>query len=290
MGNLQFFKIVPQQTVFVVEQLGKYQKTLLPGFHFLIPLIQNAKYKHSLKEEVMQIHEQEAVTKDNVHIYIDGVLYLRVEDPVKASYGAEDPTNFCYIIAQSIMRAEIGKLSLDHTFQEREYLNQEILNQISLASENWGVKCLRYEIKDIVLEENFKKILNLQANSERVKEAEILKSLGEKQSMINIAEGNKQRVILEAEGEAQNIFLHSRAVAERIRLLIESIPDGEIAASGSGLKLQLAESLINSISYLGSADKQLLIRKALSDPNKLLEELESRSIDDLVGDMASKNT
>lgn len=99
MGNLQLFKIVPQQTVFIVEQLGKYHKTLNPGFHLLVPVLQNAKYKHSLKEEVMEIHEQEAVTRDNVHIHIDGVLYLRVEDPVKASYGADDPKGFCYIIA-----------------------------------------------------------------------------------------------------------------------------------------------------------------------------------------------
>lgn len=275
MGNASFFKIVPQQTAIVVEMLGKYQKTLQPGFHFLIPFIQNPKYKHSLKEMLLEIHEQEAVTKDNVHINIDGVLYLKIEDPIKASYGATDPKGFCYIIAQSIMRAEIGKLTLDHTFQEREYLNSEILNQISAASENWGVKCLRYEIKDIILEENFKNILNLQANSERIKEAEILKSLGEKQSMINIAEGYKRRIVLEAEGEAQNIFLHSQAVAERIKLIIESIPDGSEAAQSSALRLNLTEALINSLVGLTKGQKQILIRQALNDPNKLLAELES---------------
>jgi regulator of protease activity HflC (stomatin/prohibitin superfamily) len=277
MGNMQFFKVVPQQTAYVVEFLGKYQKTLTPGFHFLIPVLHNAKYKHSLKEELLQIHEQEAVTKDNVHIHIDGVLYLRVDDPVKASYGAEDPLNFCYTLAQSIMRAEIGKLTLDNTFQEREFLNQEILQQISSASENWGVKCLRYEIKDIIMDENFKHILNLQANSERVKEAEILGSLGEKQSMINIAEGNKQKVILEAEGEAQNIYLHSKAIAERLRLVIESIPEGDEESANSALKLNLTESLINSLSFLGRVDKQIIIKKALNNPNKLLEELEHHS-------------
>jgi len=275
MGQASFFKIVPQQTIYVVEYLGKYQKLLTPGFHFLIPVLQNAKYKHSLKEEVLEIHEQEAVTKDNVHINIDGVLYLKVEDPVKASYGAEDPINFCYIIAQSIMRAEIGKLSLDSTFQEREKLNHEILTQISAASENWGVKCLRYEIKDIILEESFKNVLNLQANSERVKEAEILKSLGEKQSMINIAGGNRQRVILEAEGEAQNIYLHSKAIAERVKLIIESIPQGgDNEQTTSALKLQLAEALIGSLSGLSRDDKQIIIRQALQNPNQLLEELQ----------------
>ena len=277
MGQLQFFKIVPQQTVFVVEMLGKYQKTLAPGFHLLIPVLQNAKYKHTLKEQVLEIHEQEAVTKDNVHINIDGVLYLRVEDPVKASYGAENPRDFCYIIAQSIMRAEIGKMTLDNTFKERESLNQEILHQISSASENWGVKCLRYEIKDIILEENLKKILNMQANSERIKEAEILRSLGEKESMINIAMGHKQSVILEAEGQAQNIFLHSQAIAERIRLIIESIPDGDDSSVDAALKLNLTESLINSLSFLSSQDKHVLIRKALNNPNKLLQELEQHS-------------
>lgn len=279
MGNASFFKIVPQQTAIVVEMLGKYQKTLQPGFHLLIPFLQNPKYKHSLKEMLLEIHEQEAVTKDNVHINIDGVLYLKIEDPVKASYGAADPKGFCYIIAQSIMRAEIGKLSLDATFQEREYLNSEILNQISAASENWGVKCLRYEIKDIILEENFKNVLNLQANSERIKEAEILKSLGEKQSMINIAEGYKRRIVLEAEGEAQNIFLHSKAVAERIKLIIESIPEGSEAAQNSALKLNLTEAMINSLSGLTRGDKQILIRQALNDPNKLQAELESHTFD-----------
>jgi regulator of protease activity HflC (stomatin/prohibitin superfamily) len=278
MGQYQFFKIVPQQTAYIVEFLGKYQKTLTPGFHFLIPVLQNAKYKHSLKEEVLEIHEQEAVTKDNVHINIDGVLYLKVDDPVKASYGAEDPINFCYILAQSIMRAEIGKLTLDNTFQEREYLNQEILNQISQASSSWGVNCLRYEIKDIILEENFKKVLNHQANSERIKEAEILRSLGEKQAMINIAEGQKRKVILEAEGEAQNIYLHSKAVAERIKLIIESIPDGDDEMANSALKLNLTESLIGSLSNLAHNDKQVLIRQALNNPNELLRELEKYSI------------
>lgn len=277
MGNMQFFKIVPQQTAYVVEFLGKYSKTLTPGLHFLVPVLHNAKYKHSLKEELLEIHEQEAVTKDNVHINIDGVLYLRVDDPIKASYGAEDPKMFCYTLAQSIMRAEIGKLSLDDTFQEREYLNDEILQQISQASESWGVKCLRYEIKDIILDENFKHILNLQANSERIKEAEILKSLGEKQSMINIAEGNKRKVILEAEGEAQNIYLHSKAIAERVRLIIESIPEGDEEKANSALKLNLTESLINSLSFLSRSDKTILIRKALNNPNKLLEELEHHS-------------
>lgn len=277
MGQLQFFKIVPQQTVFVVEMLGKYHSTLTPGLHLLIPILQNAKYKHSLKEQVLEIHQQEAVTRDNVHINIDGVLYLKVEDPVKASYGAENPRDFCYIIAQSIMRAEIGKMTLDNTFKERESLNQEILHQISSASANWGVKCLRYEIKDIILEENLKRILNMQANSERIKEAEILKSLGEKEAMINIATGQKQRVILEAEGEAENIFLHSKAIAERIKLVIESIPDGEGNEVDAALKLNLTESLINSLSMLGSSDKQILIRKALSNPNQLLQDLEQHS-------------
>jgi regulator of protease activity HflC (stomatin/prohibitin superfamily) len=137
------------------------------------------------------------------------------------------------------------------------------------------VKCLRYEIKDIILEESFKNVLNLQANSERVKEAEILKSLGEKQSMINIAEGNRQRVILEAEGEAQNIYLHSKAIAERVKLIIESIPQGgDNEQTTSALKLQLAEALIGSLSGLSRDDKQIIIRQALQNPNQLLEELQ----------------
>lgn len=269
MGNIGFFAIVPQKSAHVVEFLGKYNKTLDPGFHFLLPFIQVVKYRHLLKEQVLEIHEQEAVTKDNVHINIDGVLYIKIDEPYKASYGAEDPIEYSYILAQSIMRAEIGKLTLDRTFEEREFLNQQILNQISMATEEWGVKCLRYEIKDMHMSDNFKHVLNLQAESERQKRAEILLSEGEKQALINKAEGVKREIILKAEGTAQKIFLSSKATAERIKLISQSIHMNDIARGA--LKLRLSESVFASVGSLAAKDKTILLKSPLSDPARVLD-------------------
>lgn len=160
MGNLSPIRIVPQQTVFVVERLGRYSRMMEPGLNFMIPLVDSVQYKHSLKENDYAINTQEAVTRDNVHILIDGVLYLKITDPYLASYGSAEPIHFSDILAQSIMRAEIGKLTLDRTLEEKQYLNEKILEQISRATNEWGIECTRYEIKDIHLEDSFKDILN----------------------------------------------------------------------------------------------------------------------------------
>jgi len=169
MGNV--LVRVPHQYAYVVEYFGRYNKTLGPGFYFLMPFIQRVAYRHSLKEQAFNVNAQSAVTKDNVYIQIDGVLYLRVDDPFKSSYGAKDALNYTYILAQSIMRSEIGKLDLDATFRERETLNAKILNQIVSATADWGIKCSRYEIKDIKVGDSMRKVMNLEAESERQKKS-----------------------------------------------------------------------------------------------------------------------
>lgn len=271
MGNLIPIKIVPQQTRYVVERLGRFDRVMEPGLNFMVPMIDKVKYRHSFKENDYQINTQEAVTKDNVHIMIDGVLYLKIDDAYKASYGSEDPIHFSDILAQSIMRAEIGKLTLDQTFEEKQSLNFKILEQITAASQDWGVKCVRYEIKDIHMQESFRDILNSQAESERIKRAEITQSLGERQSLINIAEGEKERMILESEGRAEKLYLKFAALAERIGLIADSIDDHDV--DRNGLKLTLSESAFDTIENLADERNNIILSKDMTDPEKMLQKM-----------------
>lgn len=258
---------VPHQYAYVMEFFGRFQSTLDPGFYFLIPGIQRVAYKHSLKEQSFNIHEQTAVTKDNVYINIDGVLYLKIDDVFKASYGARDPLNYAYILAQSVMRSEIGKLDLDATFRERETLNARILHSISSATADWGIKCLRYEIKDIQVGDKMKKILNLEAESERQKRYEIKISEGKMTSDINIAEGNKASRILRAQAQAQELHLQGQATSYRIAKLNERIssPSGEEAA-----KYNLADLYVKALRSLADQEKTLIVNANLNDPEDIL--------------------
>ena len=168
------FVMVPQKNVFVLERLGKYARTLEPGLHFKIPLVDAISYHHSLKEQVLAIEQQSAITKDNVKIKIDGVLYFQIMDPYKASYHVANPIKAISLLAQTSMRSEIGKLDLDKTFEERESLNNYVQMALNEASQQWGVNCMRYEIKDIKPPERIKTSMGLQAESERVKRSTIL--------------------------------------------------------------------------------------------------------------------
>lgn len=261
--NLQFFAMVPQRHAYVVEFLGKFQKVLEPGLHFLIPIFQRVEYKIDMRETPLAIHEQEAVTKDNVHLVIDGVLYLRVDDPFLNAYGAQEPINFSYVLAQSLMRAEIGKLTLDETFKERENLNRIILEHIAHATEAWGIKCLRYEIKDIKMEDNFRKVLNLQAESERKKRADILRSEGKRASDIERAEGEKASMVFAAQAQAERIFLRNQALALRIKEIRSAIESehGEEAAA-----FLISENYLEALSNLSKANKDIILKVDLAEP------------------------
>uniref|UniRef100_A0A8C5S0P2 Stomatin-like protein 2, mitochondrial n=1 Tax=Laticauda laticaudata TaxID=8630 RepID=A0A8C5S0P2_LATLA len=192
---------VPQQEAWVVERMGRFHRILEPGLNFLIPLLDRIRYVQSLKEIVINVPEQSAITHDNVTLQIDGVLYLRIMDPYKASYGVEDPEYAVTQLAQTTMRSELGKLSLDKVFRERESLNASIVYAINQASDYWGIRCLRYEIKDIHVPPRVKESMQMQVEAERRKRATVLESEGIRESAINVAEGKKQAQILASEAE-----------------------------------------------------------------------------------------
>ncbi|KAH1168560.1 hypothetical protein KIL84_013150 [Mauremys mutica] len=225
---------VPQQEAWVVERMGRFHRILEPGLNFLIPLLDRIRYVQSLKEIVINVPEQSAVTLDNVTLQIDGVLYLRIMDPYKASYGVEDPEYAVTQLAQTTMRSELGKISLDKVFRERESLNACIVDAINQASDCWGIRCLRYEIKDIHVPPRVKDSMQMQVEAERRKRATVLESEGTRESAINVAEGQKQAQILASEaekaeqinkaaGEANAMLAKAKAKAEAIRLLADAL-------------------------------------------------------------------
>ncbi len=237
----QSVKFVPQNRAFIVERFGKYNKTMEAGLNFMVPFIDKVAYNRSLKEQAADVPSQGAITRDNISLIVDGVLYLKVLDPYKASYGVD---NYAYAVtqlAQTTMRSEIGKIDLDKTFEERDSLNINIVNSINTAAEPWGVQVLRYEIKDIEPPRTVLEAMERQMKAERDKRASILESEGERQSAINVAEGQKQAIvltaeadraeqILRAEGEAQAII----AVADAKAKAIETI--GKVADTEQGQK------------------------------------------------------
>ncbi|XP_071375458.1 stomatin-like protein 2, mitochondrial isoform X2 [Centroberyx affinis] len=194
---------VPQQEAWVVERMGRFHRILEPGLNFLIPILDRIRYVQSLKEIVIDVPEQSAVSLDNVTLQIDGVLYLRILDPFKASYGVEDPEYAVTQLAQTTMRSELGKLTLDKVFRERESLNSNIVHSINQASDDWGIRCLRYEIKDIHVPPRVKESMQMQVEAERKKRATVLESEGTRESAINVAEGHKQAQILASEGQKE---------------------------------------------------------------------------------------
>ena len=193
--------VVPNQVVYVIERLGKYSRTLGAGFHILVPFIDRVAYRHILKEQAMDVPPQNCITKDNIAVEIDGILYMRVIDPVKASYGIMDYRFAIIQLAQTTMRSEIGKIELDRTFESRENVNVSIVNSIDEASSPWGIKVTRYEIKNIEPPQTIREAMEKQMRAERVKREQIALSEGDKQAKINRAEGDKQEAIKKSEGE-----------------------------------------------------------------------------------------
>ena len=247
-------KFVPQNRAYVVERFGKFNKTMEAGLNFLVPFIDKVSYDRSLKEQAVDVPSQAAITRDNISLVVDGVLYLKVLDPYKASYGVDDYVYAVTQLAQTTMRSEIGKIELDKTFEEREVLNTNIVASINEASAPWGVQVLRYEIKDIEPPRTVLEAMERQMKAEREKRAVILESEGERQSAINVAEGQKRAIvlaaeadkaqqILQAEGEAQAIIAVADAKAKALEVI------GTVAVEEKGQKaiqLELAESAIQA--------------------------------------------
>lgn len=240
----KLLRIVPEQQAWVIEFLGKYQKTLEPGFHLVIPGLQRVVDKHTLKEEVIDVPPQVCITKDNVQVTVDGILYLKVMDAEKASYGIDNYRFASSQLAQSNMRSEIGKLDLDRTFSEREIMNNAIVKAVDVASDPWGIKVTRYEIKDIIPNPTIIDAMEAQVRAEREKRAEILESEGVKESRINVSRGDKeesinksqgdrQKRINEAEGRAEAITIVADATAEGLKMVADAInaPNGDKAVN-----------------------------------------------------------
>ncbi|HIP10234.1 MAG TPA: paraslipin [Rhodospirillales bacterium] len=271
-------KFVPQQQVWIVERMGQYRVSMEAGLNFLIPFIDNISYRHSLKEEAVDIPSQTAITKDNVTLIIDGILYLKITDPKQASYGVGDARYAITQMAQTTMRSELGKMTLDKTFLERDNLNVSIVQSINEASVVWGIQCLRYEIKDITPPDNVRQAMELQVAAERQKRAEVLDSEGKRQSQINIAEGIKQEVVLKSEaamtdqinrakGEAEAILEVAKATAEGIELVAVSI---EKSGGEKAVALRLAEQYIEAFSKLAKENNTLILPAKTDDAGSMV--------------------
>ena len=270
--------IVPQQSAYVIERLGRYSRTLQAGFHILLPFLDSVAYKHTLKEQAVDISEQLCITRDNVQVGVDGVLYLQVLEPRQASYGI---TNYIFAIsqlAQTTLRSEVGKIDLDRTFEERSSINRLIVNELDQASAPWGVKVLRYEIRNINPPTDVLNAMEKQMRAEREKRAVILSSEGERDAKINEAEGEKQRVIKESEavrtqqineaqGEAEAILAVATASAEGITRIGQSV-------SGEGgmdaMRLRVAEQYIAQFGQLAKEGNTLVVPANLSDLSSML--------------------
>jgi len=271
-------RVVPQQNAFVVERLGKFSGTLGAGFHFLIPFLDVVRYKHSLKEQAIDIPEQICITRDNVTVGVDGVLYLKVLNPERASYGISDYVWAITQLAQTTLRSEIGKIELDRTFEERTNINSQVVNELDKASEAWGVKVLRYEIKNITPPKDVLNAMEKQMRAEREKRAVILNSEGERDAAINSAEGKKQQVIKaseanklqqinEAEGQASAIMSVAHATAEGIRKVAESIG---VPGGFEAVQLRVAEKYIEQFGELAKHGNSLIVPANLSDVSSMI--------------------
>lgn len=265
--------VVPQKTVFLVERLGKYHGTLEAGFHILLPFVDRVAYRHSLKEMVIDVPPQTCITKDNIQVEVDGVLYMQIIDPVKASYGISDYRFASIQLAQTTMRSEVGKIELDRTFEEREKINHEIVNAVDKASDPWGMKVTRYEVKNIVPPASIRDAMEKQMRAEREKRALIAESEGDKQAKINRAEGDKQEAIAksegekmkrinEAEGRAQEIERVAFATAKGIREIATAI--GEKGGLDA-VNLRIAEQYLGEFGKLAQKNNTLIIPSNLSD-------------------------
>ena len=265
--------VVPQQSAYVVERLGRYRKTLAAGFHILLPFLDVIRYRHSLKETAVDIPEQICITRDNVQVGVDGVLYLKVMEPRRASYGVANYLFAITQLAQTTLRSEMGKIDLDRTFEERTHINSQVVAEVDKASDPWGIKVLRYEIKNISPPHDVLAAMEKQMRAEREKRAVILTSEGERDAVINKAEGRKQEVIKsseaarqqqinEAEGEAQAILAVATATAEGIQRVAKAV---QVPGGAEAVQLRVAESYIERFGELAKKTNTVLLPANVAD-------------------------
>ena len=266
-------RIVPQREEFIVERLGKFSRTLSAGLHILIPFLDVVKYKRTLKEQVFEVDKQNSITRDNVALVIDGVLYLQVTDSKLSCYGIDDYRIAAQNLAQTSLRSVIGKMDLDKTFEERETLNQAVVAAVDEAAQNWGIKVLRYEVKDIEVSKDIMNAMEKQMTAERDKRAAIAQSEGERQSKINFAQGEKEHSILTSEGQKQELINKAEGAAAEIKLKAEATAEAIIKVAESlnkkggeqAANLEVAKQYIEEFGNLAKENNTLIIPSDVSN-------------------------
>lgn len=269
----KFIRIVPQRSAFIVERLGKYNGTLEAGFHLLIPFIDRISYKHTLKEQAIDVPSQQCITQDNISVEVDGVLFLQVLDPAKASYGIDNYRFASIQLAQTTMRSVIGKMPLDKTFEERTSINTFIVEAVDAASEPWGIKVTRYEVKNIIPPDSIKGAMEKQMRAEREKRAIIAESEGERNAKINRADGDKQEFIARSEGERQKqinlaegkafeIERVATATAEGLRMIALALKE---EGGKDAVNLRIAEQYLAEFGKLAKLNNTMIIPANMAD-------------------------
>lgn len=289
---IQSIQLVPTQRAYVVERLGNYHKTLGPGFHALVPFFDKVKYRQDLREETIEVEPQECFTKDNVKVEVDGVIYLAVIDPVNASYGVTDYRFAAVQLAQTTTRSIIGTMNLDDTFEDRAIINKEVVKVLSEMEQAWGIRVLRYEIKNIYTPKTIQNAMERQMTAERERRATIAKSEGIMQSTINDAEGEKREIINVSEGEMQRRINEAEGVAEEIESIaeataisIEEIADALSQQKGKeAMQMRLAEKYISQLSRLASDKNDVIIPTDITNYDAIMEGLSLDKISIVPGD------
>jgi regulator of protease activity HflC (stomatin/prohibitin superfamily) len=271
-------KIVPQRNAFIVERFGKYQATLLAGFHFILPFIDKVSYKHTLKEQAIDVASQICITQDNISVEVDGILYLQVVDAQKSSYGIDDYQFAATQIAQTTMRSIIGKMELDKTFEERDQINGTIVEAVDKASDPWGVKVTRYEVKNITPPQSIKDAMEKQMRATREKRAMIAESEGDRQAKINRADGDKQELIARSEGEKQKRINEAEGRAAEIERVAAATANGlrliALAINEQGgaeaVKLRIAEQYLDQFGKLARQNNTMIVPADLSNVSAMI--------------------
>ena len=262
------FTVVPQKSAYILERFGKYCRTLDAGFHFFIPFVDRIAYRHTLKEQAIDVPPQECITKDNIMVSVDGILYMQVMDPIKASYGIGNYLFATTQLAQTTMRSEMGKMDLDRSFEERERINAAIVEAVDKASDPWGIRVTRYEIKNITPPRSIQDAMEKQMRAEREKRAMIAESEGERQSKINHAEGEKQSKIAIAEGRAKEVTLVAEAQASAIRAVAEALnaPGGK-----ESVNMQLAQQYLKEFGNMAKTNNTMIVPADLANVAGILK-------------------